>query len=65
MKILLARINIEKNVIILKNDMLEEYEFNLNDCKPLPKWAEKELVKLHFLSQADGWMFFVRTKSDK
>lgn len=48
MKILSARINIEKNVIILKNDMLEEYEFNLNDCKPLPKWAEKELVKLHF-----------------
>lgn len=65
MKILLARINIEKNVIILKNDMLEEYEFNLNDCKPLPKLAEKELVKLHFLAQADGWMFFGRTKSDK
>lgn len=65
MKILSARINIEKNVIILENDMLEEYEFNLNDCKPLPKWAEKELIELHFLAQAGGWMFFVRTKYDK
>lgn len=65
MKILSAKINIEKNVIILRNDMNEEYEFNLNGCKSLPKWAEKELVKLHFLSQAGGWMFFVRIKLDK
>lgn len=65
MKILLARLNIEKNVIILKNDMLEEYEFNLKDCKPLPKWVYKELAKLHFLARDGNWMFFVRTKPDK
>ena len=59
MKIISARINTKKDVIILMNDMLEEYEFNLNDCKPIPKWAEEELEKLHFLSQVGGWMLFV------
>lgn len=28
------------------NDMCEEYEFNMNDCKTLPKWADKELKKI-------------------
>lgn len=41
------------------NDMCEEYGFNMNDCKTLPKWADKELKKLHFLSQCGCWLFFV------
>lgn len=60
MKILSARINTKKNVIVLRNDMFEEYEFNMNERKSLPKWVEKELAELHFLSQTDCWMFFVR-----
>lgn len=60
MKILSARINTKKNVIVLRNDMLEEYEINMNKRKLLPKWVEKELTELHFLAQAGCWMFFVR-----
>lgn len=48
MKILSARINTKKNVIVLRNDMLEEYEFNMNERKSLPKWVEEELAELHF-----------------
>lgn len=59
MKIIEAKINIKKNVIILKNDICEEYEFNMNERKTLPKWVEKELKKLHFLEQVGCWMFFV------
>ena len=40
--------------------MLEEYEFNMNERKSLPKWVEEELTELHFLAQTGCWMFFVR-----
>ena len=39
--------------------MCEEYEFNMDECKALPKWAEEELGKMHFLSQSGCWMFFI------
>lgn len=29
-KIVSAKINTEKNIIILRNDMCEEYEYNMN-----------------------------------
>lgn len=58
MRIISAKINIKKNVIVLRNDMLEEYEFNMNERKTLPQWAEKELGKLHFLNKTGNWMFF-------
>lgn len=38
--------------------MYEEYEFNMNECKTLPKWTEKELEKLHFINRVGCWMFF-------
>lgn len=60
MRILSAKINVKKNIIIFMNDMCEEYEFNMDECKALPKWAEEELGKMHFLSQCGCWMFYIR-----
>lgn len=60
MKIISAKLNIKHNVIILTDYMHYNYVFNLNNGKTLPKWAEKECRKLHFLSQHDCWIYFVR-----
>ena len=57
MRIVSAKINMKKNILILRDDMCEEYEFNMDECKALPKWVEEELEKMHFLSQSGCWMF--------
>lgn len=57
-KIVSAKINTEKNIIILRNDMREEYEYNMNNLNRLPKRVEKDLDKLHFVKQIGSCMFF-------
>lgn len=57
-KIISAKINIKKNIIILKNDMCEKYEYDIKKLNRLPKRVEKDLDKLHFVKQIDDWMFF-------
>lgn len=57
-KIISAKINTKKNIIILLNDMCEEYECDMKKLNRLPKRIEKDLDKLHFVKQIECWMFF-------
>lgn len=57
-KIISAKINTKKNIIILRNDMCEEYEYDMKKLNRLPKCIEKDLDKLHFVKQIGCWMFF-------
>ena len=50
-KIVSAKINTKKNIIIFKNDMCEEYEYSMMKLNRLPKRIEKELDKMHFVKQ--------------
>lgn len=58
MNITTATINIENNVITLQGAFGECFEFDMNEYKALPKWAEKEFEKLHFTKQIGNSMFF-------
>lgn len=58
MKIIEAMVNIDKNVVTLQGAFGERFEFNMNEQKVLPKWAEDELNKLHFVSQVGDCMIF-------
>lgn len=57
-KIISAKINTKKNIIILRNDMREEYECDMKKLNRLPKRIEKDLDKLQFVKQIECWMFF-------
>lgn len=56
--ITVATINIENNVITLQGVFGERFEFDMNEYKTLPQWAEKEFEKLHFTKQIGSCMFF-------
>ena len=56
--ITVATINIENNVITLQEVFGERFEFDMNEYKTLPQWAEKEFEKLHFTKQIGSCMFF-------
>lgn len=56
--ITIATINIENNVITLQGVFGERFEFDMNEYKTLPQWAEKEFEKLHFTKQIGSCMFF-------
>ena len=58
MNITIATVNIENNVITLQNAFGECFEFDMNEYRTLPQWAEKELKKLHFTKQIGNCMFF-------
>lgn len=58
MKIALATVDIEKNIVTLQGVFGERFEFNMNECKTLPKWADDELNKMHFVRQIGNCMFF-------
>lgn len=53
-----ATINIENNVITLQGVFGERFEFDMNEYRTLPQWAEKEFNKLHFTKQIGSCMFF-------
>lgn len=53
-----ATVNIDNNVITLQGAFGESFEFDMNEYKVLPQWAEKELEKLHFTKQVGNCMFF-------
>lgn len=53
-----ATINIENNVITLQGVFGERFEFDMNEYRTLPQWAEKEFEKLHFTKQIGSCMFF-------
>lgn len=56
--IMTATINIENNVITLQGVFGERFEFDMNEYRTLPQWAEKEFEKLHFTKQIGSCMFF-------
>jgi hypothetical protein len=56
--IMTATINIENNVITLQGVFGERFEFDMNEYRTLPQWAEKEFNKLHFTKQIGSCMFF-------
>lgn len=58
MNITVAIVNIGNNVITLQGAFGERFEFDMNEYKTLPQWAEKELEKLHFVKQIGDCMFF-------
>lgn len=58
MRITVATINIENNVITLQEEFGQCFEFDMNEYKTLPQWAEKEFEKLHFTKQIGSCMFF-------
>lgn len=53
-----ATVNIDNNVITLQGAFGECFEFDMNEYKALPQWAEKEFEKLHFTKQSGNCMFF-------
>lgn len=58
MKIIEAMFNEDNNVVTLQGAFGERFEFNMNEYEVLPKWAEDELKKLHFVSQVGDCMTF-------
>ena len=57
--ITVATINIENNVITLQGVFGERFEFDMNEYKTLPQWAEKEFEKLHFTSYLILQIYFL------
>lgn len=58
MRIIQLTINIDKNIITLHELSGECFEFNMNECKTLPHWAEEQLGRLHFVRQIGECMIF-------
>lgn len=58
MKIRLVTINIENNVVTFQSVFGECLEFDMNEYRTLPLWAEAQLEKMHFTKQIGSCMFF-------
>ena len=63
MRILLAILDIENDIIVLCSDFGEQFEFN--SSKPLPKWVSEEMKELEYITRLGNFMYFLRTFDKK
>lgn len=62
MRIVSAIVDIENDIITLRSELGEHFEFNTS--KTLPQWASEEIKKLEYITRIGNCMFFVRIKPD-
>lgn len=58
MKIVSAIVDIENNIIVLRSELGEHFEFN--SSKALPQWASEEMKELEYITRLGNRMYFLR-----
>lgn len=58
MRIVSAILDIENDIIVLRSELGEHFEFNLS--KVLPQWASEEIKELEYITRLVNRMYFLR-----
>lgn len=58
MKITSAIVDIENEIIVLRSELGEHFEFN--PSKELPQWVSEEMKELEYITRLGNCMYFIR-----
>lgn len=58
MRIVLAIVDIENDIIVLRSELGEHFEFN--SSKELSQWASEEMKELEYITRLGNCMYFLR-----
>lgn len=58
MRIILAIVDIENDIIVLRSELGQHFEFNLS--KSLPQWVSEEMKELEYITTLVNCMYFLR-----
>lgn len=58
MRIVSAIVDIENDIITLRSELGEHFEFN--SSKALPQWASEEIKELEYITRLGNRMYFLR-----